>query len=304
MHAVARFRKPATIAALVLIWGISWPIYKLALSATPPVLFAGMRTLLGGLVLLAVALPSRERLRLVENARIYALGTLFNAAIFYGAQTVGLTYLPEGVFSVVVYLEPILVGAFAWLWLGEAMDVVRVMGLVAGLVGVAFVSSESLVGTARLSGMGLALALVTAFSWTAGTVLVKGAKQKPDILWLAAVQFVAGGIALTAGGLLTERWSAIVWNPIYLTGLLFGGIFGIAAAWMLFFTLLETGEATQAASYTFLVPVIAVAAGVAFLGEPLTWGLLGGLVLIAFGIGMVNRAPGAAVAAAKGKARC
>jgi len=32
---------------LVLIWGMSWPIYKVALPYTPPLLFAGMRSLFG-----------------------------------------------------------------------------------------------------------------------------------------------------------------------------------------------------------------------------------------------------------------
>lgn len=45
------------IALLVVLWGISWPIYKVALEFTPPLLFAGLRTLLGGLLLGAILAP-------------------------------------------------------------------------------------------------------------------------------------------------------------------------------------------------------------------------------------------------------
>jgi drug/metabolite transporter (DMT)-like permease len=37
-----------------MIWSVSWPIYKVALVYTPPSLFAGMRCLLGGVLLDAV----------------------------------------------------------------------------------------------------------------------------------------------------------------------------------------------------------------------------------------------------------
>ena len=285
----AASRKLLLIGGLVLIWGVSWPIYKVALAYTPPVLFAGMRTLLGGVVLVVFALLIRDRLLLRANWRLYLLGALFNVAIFYGAQTVGLTDLPEGVFSVIVYIEPVLVGVGAWVWLGEGMSLSRFFGLLAGVAGVAAVSWGSLAPSSSVSATGVVLALVTALSWTAGTLVVKGARETPDLLWLAAGQTFLGGVALTAGGLASERWSAIVWTPTYWVGLLWGGFFGIALAWVLFFRLLASGEATQAASFTYLVPAIAVTGGVVFLGEHLTWGLFAGVILIAVGVGLVNR---------------
>lgn len=43
------------LAVLIIIWGASWPIYKFAVSFMPPLLFAGVRAFLGGLILLLIA---------------------------------------------------------------------------------------------------------------------------------------------------------------------------------------------------------------------------------------------------------
>ena len=55
------------IAFVVLVWGGTWPIYKVALEYTPPLLFAGMRTLLGGILFGLVLLPQWEKASMEEN---------------------------------------------------------------------------------------------------------------------------------------------------------------------------------------------------------------------------------------------
>lgn len=35
------------VLILVMVWGINWPLTKLALPDTPPIFFSGIRTLLG-----------------------------------------------------------------------------------------------------------------------------------------------------------------------------------------------------------------------------------------------------------------
>lgn len=49
-------KSTAALLLLVFVWGASWPVYKLALPYTPPLLFAGMRAVIGGLILAALHL--------------------------------------------------------------------------------------------------------------------------------------------------------------------------------------------------------------------------------------------------------
>jgi len=275
------------VAVLVLIWGLSWPVYKYALSYTPPILFAGMRTFLGGLALALVALPRWNKIRFRTHARIYFTSAFFNVFLFFGLQTVGLTYMPGGLFSVIVYLQPVLVSLLAWFWVGESMSVFKLTGLVLGFAGVFVVSSDGFSG--EISAWGIFLALITAISWAIGAVYLKKNGNSVDPLWLVAIQSMTGGLALTLIGTAVESWSDIVWNLPYLSGLLFGMLLGVPTAWVVYFVLVRSGEAGKVAANTFSVPFISVAAGTLLLGEPFHFKLFLGLVLIAASIYLVNR---------------
>ena len=275
-----------SIAFLVLIWGLSWSIYKVTLHYTPPILFAGMRSLFGGLLLAICLLPTWKKLKWHENWSRYVISGLLNAAFFYGLQTVGLIYLPGGLFSVLVYFQPVLIGLFAWMWLGERMSLVKVAGLLIGFIGIIAVSSGSFTG--QVSFVGVTLALLAAISWALGVIYVKKESGHVDSMWMVAFQFIIGGGLLTIVGTGVESWSSITWNSTYLLGLGFGSTLGIPVAFVIYFQLMNTGEASKVASFTFLVPLIAVLTGTLFLHEPFTYSLLLGLVLIVASIYCVN----------------
>ncbi|MGZ9583615.1 DMT family transporter [Paenibacillus marinisediminis] len=282
----ASMKTAAAIGCLVLIWGLSWPIYKVALDYTPPILFAGMRSLFGGLLLSLFLIPHWDKLKWRENWFRYVISALFNAVLFYGLQSIGLLYLPGGLFSVIVYFQPVLIGLFAWMWLGERMSVIKLAGLIVGFLGIMTVSSNGITG--EISFIGVILALLTALSWALGVIYVKKESAKVDPMWMVAFQFLIGGAILTGIGTGAESWSDIVWNSSYLLGLGFGATLGIPIAFVIYYKLVSTGEASKVASFTFLVPLIAVLTSTIFLDEPFTYTLLLGLILIIISIYFVN----------------
>ncbi|HZG72546.1 MAG TPA: DMT family transporter [Chondromyces sp.] len=277
------------MAALILIWSVSWPIYKVALAYTPPLLFAAMRCVLGGLLLSMFLWKTRDRINWQKNWKVYLYTGVLNIAFFYGFQTVGLKLVPSGLFSVIVYFQPILVGIFAWLWLEESMTIGKATGLILGFIGVISVSVEGFSG--NISIFGVVLGLLSALSWAIGTIYVKKNAHQVDSLWMVAFQCLIGGALLSAVGLSTEKWTDITWNGIYLSGLAFGSILGIALSWILYVMLVKTGDASIVATFTFLVPLLAVMMGTIFLDEPFTIYLLLGIVFIVTSIYLVNKKP-------------
>ncbi|WP_135557441.1 DMT family transporter [Paenibacillus cymbidii] len=297
MQSQPPWRVGLLMAALVIMWGISWPIYKNAIPYVPPLLFAGMRTLFGGALLTALFWRRRSLIRWRENKFIYINSALLNIALFYGLQTIGLTLMPSGLFSVITYVQPVLVGILAWIWLKESMSAVKLIGFALGFCGVLVVSAGGLHGHA--SAAGIALALITALSWAFGAVYIKRVGHRVDPVWLAALQSLLGGIVLTSAGSVAESWPAIVWNAASITGLAFGTTIGIAVSWIVYFVLVEWRSASEVASYTFLVPLIAVCSGTVLLHEPFTVNLLAGIVCIGGSVFMVNRRSKQATAAVK-----
>lgn len=271
---------------LVLLWGASWPIYKSTLPYTPPLLFSGMRAVIGGMLLGIVLWKRRDKINWHANWRLYCISSIFNTILFFGIQTVGLNYLPGGLFSILVYFQPVLLGLFAWIWLGESMNPLKIFGLFIGFVGIVIVSLDGL--TFHVSIIGVVLGLLTAVCWALGVIYVKKVNTQIDAYWMVSLQSLIGGTVLLSAGTLFESWSAIEWNSIYIVGLCFGSIFGIPLAYIIYYKLINEGEASKVGSFTFLVPIIAVLLGAIFLHEPITHLLLIGLLLVGLSIFIVN----------------
>lgn len=277
------------LATLVIMWGINWPVTKFALNYSPPLLFAGMRLFIGGLILLIIAIPRYKMLRFKETWPIYFISAVLNIILFYGLQTVGLNYLPAGLFTAIVFLQPVLMGIFSWIWLGESMYAFKVAGLILGFAGVGVVCLGGLAG--HISMIGVLLALGTAFSWALGTVYMKKTSQKVDGIWLTTLQIVIGGLFLLASGTVTEKWSSISWNIPFTLALLFIAVFVIALGWLVFFTLISSGEVSKVSTYTFLIPIISIIGSSFFLHEAITISLFAGIILVVFSIVLVSMKP-------------
>jgi drug/metabolite transporter (DMT)-like permease len=277
------------LSFLVLVWGINWPLSKYALSYMPPILFSGTRTLLGGLLLLPAALPRVGRLSFRATWPIYLLSALVNVVLYYGLQTVGLQYLPSGLFSAIVFLQPVLVSIFAWMWLGESMNRLKIAGLLLGFVGVGVICSGSGGLSGHISVAGILMALGSALSWALGTVYVKKNGTRVDPILLVTLQLTIGGAFMTALGSRVESWADVRWTPTFAGTLLFISLFVIAIGWLVFYKLMDGGEASKIASFTFLIPLVAILTGTLFLHEPFSVSLLAGLVLILLSIYLVNR---------------
>lgn len=279
------------ILFLVIVWGVNWPLSKIALSYMPPVLFSGARTLLGGILLLAIAIPRYKRLQFQKTWKIYLISAAVNVILYYGLQTIGLKYLPAGLFSAIVFLQPVLVGLFSWMWLGETMNGLKITGLILGFTGVGIICSGAGGLSGHISAAGILLALGSALSWALGTIYVKKTGPRVDPIWLVTLQLLIGGLFMTLLGSSFENWSEVIWAPIFIFSLIFISIFVIAVGWLVFYKLMDSGEASKVASFTFLIPLVAILTGTLFLNEPFTFSLLIGLVFILLSIYFVNRQP-------------
>lgn len=289
MSTLTKLQTAMLILFLVVVWGINWPMTKYALHDMPPILFSGTRTLLGGLFLLAVAIPRWPKLRFRQTWPIYLISALMNVILYYGLQTIGLNYLPSGLFSAIVFLQPVLVGLFSWMWLGESMNGMKVAGLLLGFIGVGVISSGAGGLSGHISAPGVLLALGSSLSWALGTIYVKKISTRVDPIWMVSLQLIIGGLLMTAAGSKVEGWAEVHWTTSFIAILLFISVLVIAIGWLVFYKLMDSGEAGRMASFTFLIPVVAILIGTLFLHEPFTPSLLAGLACVMASIYFVNR---------------
>jgi O-acetylserine/cysteine efflux transporter len=276
------------IVLLVLAWASTFAAIKVGLDHCPPLLFAGLRALLGGVALAPLVLwraETTERLQPVWPT--YLILAALNVVGFFGLQTVALVYLPTGSAAVLIYLQPVLVGVLAWPLLGERLSTAKVAGLVLGFAGVVTVSAGSLRADVPLPGV--LLAVGSALSWALGTVFLKRRQRAVAYGRAMAAQFLIGGSLLTGAGLLVEGPLAVDPAPMFWLGLGYAGIVGSALAWALWSWLVGVGEASTASTYIFSVPVTAIVIGWALFDEPVTPLLAVGAGLVVAGTYLVNR---------------
>lgn len=276
-------------AALCLTWGLAFIVFHVGLTTTPPLTYATLRaflagiSLLGWLVLTGHGLP-RDR---ATHATALVCGVL-NVAGFWGLQNVSLRYVPPAETAILVYIQPLLTAFGAWLFLGERLSTVKLLGLLAGVAGVVAVVGVQLSLEPGAPILGLFCALGGGISWASGTVYFKSRPSRQSLLWIVTLQALYGSVPLAVAATLLER-PAITFGFTFLWTIAYASVASSALAYVLWFWLLRQRAASEVAAFIFLVPLVATLGDSLFLGDRFGLGTLAGGLLIVLGIWLVNR---------------
>lgn len=273
---------------LILMWSLTFTTIKVTLRDISPMLMAGTRCIIGGTVVALVAVALGRRLALRGNLTAYGILTATNVVGFVGLQTAAVRMLPSGLAAILVYLQPVLTVFLAKALLAERLTTTKVAGAAVAFGGIVLIGAGGLRG--HVSGLGVALGVLSAVAWSLGTISLKRYAGHIEPMWSVGVPFVAGGVVLTAAApLLEDPW--VRWGGSFVTAFGFTAVVGSGLAWLTWFTLLRHGDASTAAANIFLIPVLAVLFGVVLLGESLTITAALGAALVVLGVRLVNRPP-------------
>ncbi|QYK43579.1 MAG: DMT family transporter [Paracoccaceae bacterium] len=276
----------ALLLLLSVLWGGSFLFVALALRGLAPLTLVWLRVALAALVLLAVlraggtALPPRRAwgalavMGLVNNALPFTL-----IAVAQGQIDAGLA----ATLNATTPLFTVIVAAAAGV---ERVGGLRVAGVLAGLAGVAALMGGG-AGAPGAQALCLGAALLYALAGVWGRRLAGLGLSPPAAafgmlasaaLWLAPVVLIhdtpftrdaPGAAALASVAALAVLCTAL--------------------AYLIYFRLLARAGAVNLSLVTFLIPVSAIATGVAFLAEHVGPAQVAGLVLIGVGLWLVTR---------------
>jgi drug/metabolite transporter (DMT)-like permease len=266
----------AALIALVLIWGYSWVVMKIALRHAHPFDFAAMRVGLGAVLLFALVKARAQTLRLSSYRMAFVLGML-QVALFVALSHFALLKAGPGKTSVLVFTMPFWMIVFAHLIIGE-----RMRGAQWIAVALAFAGLVLIVAPWELTSLAGSLLAVTAGAvWAISAVLskrwpVKGA----DPLLYTAWQLLFGFIALATLAVVHPHESAR-WNAEFIIALGFSTIFATALGWWLWTYVLARTPAGIAGLNALGIPVVAVIASAIQLGERPPALEIAGMLLIA-----------------------
>ena len=295
---MAGLRGKALIAYLLVctVWGSTYLAIRVGVMHLPPMLFAGIRFVIAGALLAGIVLATGDRLpRSLRDWKVLAITGLFlllggNAVVVWAEQ-----HVESGAASVFVAAVPLWAAFFDALWPGgTTVFTWRVgVGLALGFLGSALLAgvTPGELMNADLSGP-LALTLASA-SWALGTVYSKRNPTDTSPYAASAVQMLAGGVVITALGLVLGETSQWNWSPAGMGALAYLVVFGSIVGFTAYAYALRHASATVVGTYAYVNPVVAVLLGWAILHEAITPRTIGAMVLILGAVLMIQLAPGA-----------
>jgi drug/metabolite transporter (DMT)-like permease len=281
------------LVVLCVVWGVSWPIMRIALTEVPPFTMRTFSTLVGGLALFAVCLLRRSNLRL-PDARAWThvvISSLLNVASFSVFSTFAQLGAATSRVAILAYTMPIWAVVLAWLCLGEKPTGTQPIAIALCVAGLAVLIYPLAAGGIPL---GIVLALATGVSWAAGTVYLKWARIAANPMAVAIWQFFVIGACMMIfeGG---PDFHAAQIDGVVATML--SGLLGTGVAYGLWFTVIRRLPAMTASLGVLGSPVIGVIASVLVLGErPTAADVVGfALILAASACALLGRAPPAEI---------
>jgi drug/metabolite transporter (DMT)-like permease len=264
------------------IWGTTWLGIKISLHYVPPIAGAGLRFIIAGLAMYVVAAAMRKtttlrempwKLILVLSAFLFGLNYIFT----YTAET----HVSSGLTAVLFGVLPFFMFGMGHYLIGERTTPITWLGAVLAFAGVAVISLEADVH----GSIWYALAAVAAaFSSAFANVYAKRHAHHDPMITLPPAMLIAG-VVVAAIGFGAEHpdahraFSLPSWGA-----LLYLAIAGSGIAFFLNLWLLQRIAAWIVGLSSLIIPVIAVAVGVAFGGERFGLRELLGAALVIAGV--------------------
>ncbi|MER0444428.1 DMT family transporter [Streptomyces sp. Edi4] len=280
-------------AALSLIWGFSFLLIKVGTQGYAPFQVTFGRLLFGTLVLAAVMAVKRERLPRGRRTWLHlTVAALFlNAAPFSLFAYAELT-IPSTLAGICNATSPLWGMALSLVALSEDRPTRRrVAGLGLGFLGVLTVLG-AWQGFSGLDARGTAMALLASLCYPVGWIYVRRtlAGSGYSSLSLTGPQL---GLATLQLALVTPLFAGLPRSfplvPLLAVAAL--GALGTGLAVLLQYDLVTEVGPTTAQMVTYFIPVIATAAGVAVLGEHLSWNTPVGAAVVLAGAALTQSRP-------------
>ena len=283
----------AALVTVYVVWGSTYLAIRVGVETIPPLLLAGIRYLIAGVILFPFAIRAgspgmraADRPRLVNWLSCAVIGIL----LLFGGNglvSVGERSVPSGLASLLVATVPlwllILDAALTRSWIGT----LPLLGLIAGLGGVALLAG--LGGGAPTGGApasGVAIILFASLCWALGTIASTRLALPQRAPLATAMQMLTGGVTITLVAAATGEFGSFHLAHVSLRSWLAlafligpGSILALSA----YNVAVRRLPTSTVATYPYVNPVVAVILGATLLNEKVTPTMLigGGLIIVA-----------------------
>ena len=293
--------RPSTITVVLamgtvyLVWGSTYYAIAEMVRTLPPLLAAGFRYVVAGLLMLAflVARDRWQRRRGVDPGRWlrqpsgaeWLTASVVGVLLLLGGNggvVLGELRIPSGVAAVIIATVPIWMNVADGILIGRGPSRLATGGLLVGLLGVGILLYPS-GGADALDPIGIVLVLAASLSWTAGSLIARRGPLPRNQLLGSGMEMLAGGVALGIVGLLTGEAAQADpgrFSTSSLLAVLYLVVIGSLLAFSAYTWLLSHVAISTVSTYAYVNPIVAVGLGTILLHEQITPRMLFAALLI------------------------
>ncbi len=275
----------AILIALSILWGGSFFFVEVLVDHLPPLTIVALRVGLAAFVFWGIILVRRYPVprTLKHWTALFVVGFLNNALPFTLIAW-GQTQINSGLASILNATMPfftvLLAGA---LLVDEKITGQKLVGSLIGIAGAIILIGPEALGGITGSALGQIAVIVAAVSYALAGVFARRFKDWGiSPLMVATGQVTTAAIMLVPLALMVDQPWTLPVPALPVIGAVIGlALLSTVVAYILYFRLIASAGATNAALVTFLIPVSAILLGVLILGETFT-------PLQALGMGLIG----------------
>ena len=268
-------------AAVSILWGVPYLLIKIAVEDASPAFVAWSRVTIGAAALLPIAWRRGALRGLRPRLPALAAFGAFEVAIPFPLIAWGERFVSSSLAAILISCLPLAVAVLSFrLDPGDRLTRIRLTGLLAGLVGVILLMGIDVGGRPR-ELFGAACVLVATVCYALGALIVK--RRLADLEPVGAIAVALSLSALFLAPAAAASFPTTVPAASAQVSILVLGVACTAIAMLLYFALIAEAGPGRASVITYVNPLVAVALGVALLGERIGSAATAGVALILAG---------------------
>lgn len=285
----ARSKRILCLAAVWLIWGSSYLATRIGVTHLPPLLFAGIRFTVSGLLLAAFALGRGfdPRALRTEWRHVVVLGVV-GVALVNGLQVWAMQWVPSSTGA--------LLNASCAFWIvlfglfgrrAHRPSVLAWSGIAVGFAGTVALVLPGSASVAGAFGPQL-LILVGCLMWSVATIYLRNCDTRLDVFALTAFQMLCGGLLMLVLGLATGEAAHLTWSPAGFAAMAWQTVMSSCLAYTAYTWLAKNASPAQTGTFGYVNPLIAAVLGYLILDERMTGLQVAAAGVVIVGVVLVN----------------
>jgi drug/metabolite transporter (DMT)-like permease len=276
------------------VWGSSFLVTKIGVTALPPFMFSSVRFMLGGAMLYAIAQWLRPAPVRPERADWWHALVVGSATVLVsnGANVWALQWISSNQSALLNVSSAFWIALFGVFGRrGQPISLRVGIGLAVGGIGTALIlipRDPAMATSAHGTLLPSLVVLGGCMAWGMGSIYLRNVRARVDLLTFTGMQMLCGGALLQLPALLNGDAAAWHWSAGGVAAMAYLTIFSSCLAYTAFAWLLQNATPALTGSYGFVNPAIATLLGWLVLDERLQGAQVTGMVVIIIGVLLVN----------------